>query len=772
MGNTAIRRAFERLDVHQKGYLTLDQIMSAQSFPGVAAGCSHSLLTLAFFDKSQTGSLDLEEFSNLVRHLQTINPSVGSRLCSCFCLRSCLRSASLPPDLTPSHSMPELPLKNGKALFNSQWSHSVEHVSFVPDSSSSTSKTSRRPSSVGIGLTDDEITVTPTSPLRVDQVPPSDPPPDALVSHFLRSTNSESDSNIWLQLQQSLECTSERQRIIEWMYKLVSYKGDATISNDELGKFLAIVNFDGIPLTSLLFSSESTAPCNQEAVPLRIREVLNEFDLTGDGKLSKAEFFRLADLVLSEFELTKSRSMKVLSKIGRYVVSRTLGFGAQAVVKLAFDPVENEYRAVKIIKKSNEAAIASVENEVKALSLLNHSNIIKLFNVIESDDFVFLILELASGGTLSDYFTTMPSDEATVRYYFKQIVNALEQCHSKGIVHRDLRMENLLVDEYGCLKMNDFGHAGFFKNTQWDLFSTTDAGSIYHLCPEQCKNQPYSGRSRDMWSLGVVLYSLLTRKRPFYSNSIPQLVTSIINGIYTIPTDMSVLAADLVGRLLSLNPEERPLISQVKLHPFMWGEENIPALALGDVEIPRVLLTKRCVDVETKIWFDIKKTCQSIGLSFKNESQSASYLSPCLFKSDAYSTEPDLKISIKWCRRACSLCAFFPTDREITIEHLILLPSVDLTLGDHALPACQCCSYVIKIELKKGHSWSFHKLYFRIRTALNGKFETLEKNLYKNAPALEESQHLSQKIDLSAKNIKPKTLHMREISLLFSNNSS
>ncbi|KAL0233054.1 hypothetical protein GEMRC1_011801 [Eukaryota sp. GEM-RC1] len=482
--------------------------------------------------KSQTGSLNLEEFTALVRHLQQVNPSVSSRL-FLFCCHCRLPHTSSSPYQPHEESTIFLnrDIRPSKSLCNSQWSQAIEHVSSL--SNTSVSPTPSRSNSIpGTGLDDKLITLEMTA---ANHRASSE---SLFDSHFLAAGN-EQQHDFWSFIKDNIhQGSEERKKVIDWMFKLAAFNDQSSVGNDELGKFLAIVNFDGIPLNSLLFSSDEPNPedpSNPDAVPLRIREVLEEFDLTGDGRLTKDEFFRLADLVLSEFELAKTKSMKVLSKLGRYVVSRTIGFGAQAVVKLAFDPVENEYRAVKIIKKRNEAAITSVENEVKALNALNHPNIVKIFNIIESDDFVFLVLELASGGTLFDYFTTMSTDENTVRYYFRQIVDALEHCHNNNIVHRDLRMENLLVDEFGNLKMNDFGHAGFFKDSSWDLFSTTDAGSIYHLCPEQCKGLTYSGRKRDIWSLGVVLFSLLSRRRPFDSEHIPTLVNHIVNGIYSIP---------------------------------------------------------------------------------------------------------------------------------------------------------------------------------------------------------------------------------------------
>lgn len=113
-------------------------------------------------------------------------------------------------------------------------------------------------------------------------------------------------------------------------------------------------------------------------------------------------------------------------------------------------------------------------------------------------------------------------------------MDAVAFCHSKGVCHRDLKLDNILLDNNCKVKITDFGHAGIFSEG-WDLFSTPLVGSLTHLAPEQLTGQVYSGEKKDMWSLGVILYSLLTCDPPFKAISSQELIRKISTGVYVLP---------------------------------------------------------------------------------------------------------------------------------------------------------------------------------------------------------------------------------------------
>lgn len=172
-------------------------------------------------------------------------------------------------------------------------------------------------------------------------------------------------------------------------------------------------------------------------------------------------------------------------------------------------------RAIKILEKGNVAKMSKIDIQIKAMELLNHKNIVTLYQVLESKEHIFLVLEYCEKSVF-DTITSKGSclDEKTAQEYMYQLLVAIDYCHSKGVCHRDLRVENLLITDENVLKVADFGHAGVFAQG-WDLFSTTLVGSIQYITPEQIEGKCYSGQSLDMWACGIICYFLLTAQLPF-----------------------------------------------------------------------------------------------------------------------------------------------------------------------------------------------------------------------------------------------------------------
>jgi serine/threonine protein kinase len=161
-----------------------------------------------------------------------------------------------------------------------------------------------------------------------------------------------------------------------------------------------------------------------------------------------------------------------------------------------------------------------------------------------------------------------PLSEKIARYVFGQIVEATTYCHNNGVVHRDLKLDNILLDNNGRIKISDFGHAGIF-NEGWDMFGTALVGGLLHVSPEKIKGQSYSGQKNDIWSLGVLLFQLLTSKSPF--NPIPdakQMFAEICKGHFEYPPEpvISVDAKSLLSNMLMVDAEQRLDVFQVAKH--------------------------------------------------------------------------------------------------------------------------------------------------------------------------------------------------------------
>ncbi|XP_010211236.1 PREDICTED: MAP/microtubule affinity-regulating kinase 3 isoform X4 [Tinamus guttatus] len=195
------------------------------------------------------------------------------------------------------------------------------------------------------------------------------------------------------------------------------------------------------------------------------------------------------------------------------------------------------------------------------MKILNHPNIVKLFEVIETEKTLYLIMEYASGGEVFDYLVAhgrMKEKEA--RSKFRQIVSAVQYCHQKRIVHRDLKAENLLLDADMNIKIADFGFSNEFTvGNKLDTF----CGSPPYAAPELFQGKKYDGPEVDVWSLGVILYTLVSGSLPFDGQNLKELRERVLRGKYRIPFYMSTDCENLLKRFLVLNPTKRGTLEQI-----------------------------------------------------------------------------------------------------------------------------------------------------------------------------------------------------------------
>ncbi|XP_050981724.1 MAP/microtubule affinity-regulating kinase 3a isoform X2 [Labeo rohita] len=249
--------------------------------------------------------------------------------------------------------------------------------------------------------------------------------------------------------------------------------------------------------------------------------------------------------------------------IGNYRLLKTIGKGNFAKVKLARHILTGSEVAIKIIDKTqlNPTSLQKLSREVTIMKNLNHPNIVKLFEVIETEKTLFLVMEYASGGEVFDYLVAhgrMKEKEARAK--FRQIVSAVQYCHQKHIVHRDLKAENLLLDADMNIKIADFGFSNeFMVGNKLDTF----CGSPPYAAPELFQGKKYDGPEVDVWSLGVILYTLVSGSLPFDGQNLKELRERVLRGKYRIPFYMSTDCENLLKRFLVLNPAKRGTLEQI-----------------------------------------------------------------------------------------------------------------------------------------------------------------------------------------------------------------
>ncbi|XP_071006219.1 MAP/microtubule affinity-regulating kinase 3-like isoform X2 [Oncorhynchus clarkii lewisi] len=303
--------------------------------------------------------------------------------------------------------------------------------------------------------------------------------------------------------------------------------------------------------------------------------------------------------------------------VGNYRLLKTIGKGNFAKVKLARHILTGREVAIKIIDKTqlNPTSLQKLFREVRIMKILNHPNIVKLFEVIETEKTLYLVMEYASGGEVFDYLVAhgrMKEKEARAK--FRQIVSAVQYCHQKKIVHRDLKAENLLLDADMNIKIADFGFSNeFTMGSKLDTF----CGSPPYAAPELFQGKKYDGPEVDVWSLGVILYTLVSGSLPFDGQNLKELRERVVRGKYRIPFYMSTDCENLLKRFLVLNPSKRGTLEQImkdrwinagleenELKPFMEPEQDITDQKRIDIMVEMGYTQEEVTESLTRMKYD------------------------------------------------------------------------------------------------------------------------------------------------------------------------
>ncbi|KAM0508156.1 hypothetical protein ACHAP8_000366 [Fusarium lateritium] len=280
--------------------------------------------------------------------------------------------------------------------------------------------------------------------------------------------------------------------------------------------------------------------------------------------------------------------------IGPWQLGKTLGKGSSARVRLCRHNLTNQLAAVKIVNRrmaylvrdSSLAALSkwdnnlpdqidgeirvpmAIEREVAILKLIEHPNIMKIYDIWENRSEVYLILEYIDQGDLFTFINLKGrlSEEVSV-YFFRQIISAISYCHSFNICHRDLKPENILISADLKIKIADFGMAALHQTDTHQL--ATACGSPHYAAPELLKNRQYRGDKADIWSMGVILFAMLTATLPFDDPDLRVMMARTKKGQYEMPSFLSPEAEDLIRRMLQVNPDRRITLKEIWRHPLV-----------------------------------------------------------------------------------------------------------------------------------------------------------------------------------------------------------
>ena len=256
------------------------------------------------------------------------------------------------------------------------------------------------------------------------------------------------------------------------------------------------------------------------------------------------------------------------TEIHGFTIRTQIGSGAFSCVYLA--QRGDELYALKVVSKcslSHNGDSERLQRELDAMAYLKHPNIVSLHEFFTDNNNFYLVLDYCPGGELAEYIDKLssPMREQQAANVFHQIVSAVSFIHKQGVAHRDLKPQNILITKFPSVKISDFGLCGFTDDTKMKTF----CGTPCYTAPE-CLNQvQYEGEAADVWSLGVILYELVTGKHPWDVKNLPRMIKQITFGQFTVPSTVTPACTDLIKLILKVKPKERPTCEQILNHPWM-----------------------------------------------------------------------------------------------------------------------------------------------------------------------------------------------------------
>ncbi|KAK2962642.1 putative serine/threonine protein kinase [Blattamonas nauphoetae] len=307
-----------------------------------------------------------------------------------------------------------------------------------------------------------------------------------------------------------------------------------------------------------------------------------------------------------------------VKRVGNYLLGKTIGFGSFGKVKLSTHTITGEKVAAKILDKERIHDIADMERitrEINVMKLLNHPNVVKLYEVIDTQRHIYIITELISGGELFDYIVHHGKlKEREACRFFHMLMNGVDFCHQFGVIHRDLKPENLMLDNQRNLKIIDFGLSNRMK--PGGLLKTA-CGSPCYAAPEMIEGKMYDGRCSDVWSCGVILFALVCGFLPFEDQNTQALYQKILHARYRCPSTLSAECRNLISKILEVDPTKRYTIAQIRQHP--WYIDNFAGQTIIELQLTEpkekgtdIPIDEVCVNELAKLGYPAENTVACI----------------------------------------------------------------------------------------------------------------------------------------------------------------
>ena len=272
----------------------------------------------------------------------------------------------------------------------------------------------------------------------------------------------------------------------------------------------------------------------------------------------------------------KVEKLEYSKMIGNYILFDQIGMGTFSKVTRAVHILTEQVVAVKILDKEkieDDIDVERIIREIEILKNISHPNIAQMFETYSTIHNIYLMMEYIEGGDLFEYINKnlfLPEQKAC--YIFRQLIGVIEYLNIMGISHRDIKPENILLDkDKNNIKVIDFGLSNY---CQGKTLLHSSCGSPCYASPEMLSGEPYQGITTDLWSSGIVLYSMLVGSLPFDEQELQKLYEQIKIGKFFLPSTLSLEAIDFLKRILMVDPKKRIGLNEIKNHAWFKMEKN------------------------------------------------------------------------------------------------------------------------------------------------------------------------------------------------------
>ena len=294
--------------------------------------------------------------------------------------------------------------------------------------------------------------------------------------------------------------------------------------------------------------------------------------------------------------------------IGAYEIKEKINEGGFSKIYSGISKYTNDKVAIKIINKSsflqNPDDIILIQNEIEVLKILKHRNILTLYEIYESSQYIFLITEYLSTELSSLIISKKRFDETDAVKIFVQLVDAFQYMHKLQICHRDFRLEHIMLDSNNIPKIIDFGFSTFYKKGE-EL--DEPLGSLCYSCPEIIQQKPYDPELADVWSLGVCLYVMICGYLPFSEEDDNKNKDLIISGKVEYPSEIGNICKDLMKKMLEVDTKKRINLLKITRHPWVKGCKDFKIIGGYDIYNMIYPIDERLLKIIEEYGIDNKK---------------------------------------------------------------------------------------------------------------------------------------------------------------------